>query len=169
MAQSAAHRIHVPEVEGSIPSPATNKQPRQKMEFKAFTQKFVTDSDKEQKGVELHIGEGFYVKVARSGNPRATAMFRELTSDPQFAVARRSGLLSDEKYDEVIFEVYSNTILVGWRGLTDNGADVPYSREKAKELLRHKDFFAIIKEFSETQENYRTEAVEGAAELLGKQ
>lgn len=138
------------------------------MDLKSFNQKFVTNPDKEQKGVELHIGEDFYVRVARSGNAKATAMFRELTADPQFAAARRAGFLSPEKLDEVAMEIYATAILVGWRGLSDKGEEVPYSTAKAKELLAHKDFFALIKEFSETQENYRNEAVEGAAELLGK-
>lgn len=138
------------------------------MDITKFNQKFNTDADKEVRGVELHIGDDFYVRVARTGNAAAQRMFRELTSDPQFAASRRAGFLSPEKLDEVAIQVFAATILVGWRGLTENGKEIPYSVEKAKELLQMKDFFALVKEFADTQENYRREAVEGAADILGK-
>ena len=80
----------------------------------------------------------------------------------------RAGTLEESQMREILIEVEAETILVGWRGLTSAGAEIPYSVPKAIELLGRKDFRDRVIEISKTQENYRRQMVEGAAEQLGK-
>src|SRR6059036_496501 len=110
------------------------------MEIKSFDGRFRTDPSRETKGVEVHLGEDFHVMVARSGNRASVAKYRELMSDPAVALASRANNLTDEQMNRIVIEVTANCILVGWRGLTQDGKEVPYSVAKAKELLAVPDF-----------------------------
>lgn len=144
------------------------------MDISKFTARFGEDQQKALQGIDVPIGEGFVIKVARSNNDRASAAYRELMSAPNIELWRRAGLL-DRPNDEVVkrlreinIEIYSKHILIGWTGLTENGIDVPYSPAKARELLAIPDFNDLVRRVAETSENYRRDAVEGAAEILGK-
>lgn len=54
---------------------------------------------------------------------------------------RANGRLSPAAADEIDARVLSETILVDWQNLTDeNDAPLPFSREKALELLSNPDF-----------------------------
>ncbi len=138
------------------------------MDLKNWHATYNTDTDKEIQGVDVPLGEGFVIRVARVGNKRAAKLFQELASAPDVAMARRAGALTEEKEREIMMEVYSKTILVGWSGLTDNGKEVPYSPEKAKELLAVPDFLRVVQDFAQTQENFRRASIEGATDALGK-
>lgn len=138
------------------------------MDLKNWNKTFNTDGDKELNGVDVPLGEGFVIRVARVGNKNAARLFQELASAPDVAMARRAGALTEVKEREIMMEVYARTILVGWTGLTDDGKDVPYSPEKAKELLAVPDFLRVVQDFAQTQENFRRQAVDGATEALGK-
>lgn len=138
------------------------------MDLNKFKNRFDTDTEKEVKGIEVHLGEGFYVKVARSGNLNAQRKAQELASSPDFMLARKAGTLEQKELDHIGMEVYAATILVGWRGLTEGEKEIPYSVEKARELLGIRDFFNAIREIAETQENYRRAAVEEATKILGE-
>jgi hypothetical protein len=138
------------------------------MELKNFNHRFKTDPEREIKGVEIHVGEDFYVTVARAGNRASQAKYREMMSEPSVAVAVRAGNLSDAKMTSIVSEIRATCILVGWRGLTENGKEIPYSVEKARELLAIPDFAARIAEWSETQELFREQSIEQASDALGK-
>lgn len=138
------------------------------MKINQFKQRFVTDKTKENKGVRVPVGEGFVIYVARTGNDAAREKFEQLVSASDVLIARKAGALSAEKQAEIALEVFASCILVGWDGLEDDNGPIPYSVEKAKELLANQDFLNFVREFAETQENYRRDNTEEAADALGK-
>src|SRR5262245_19350780 len=115
------------------------------MEIKKLESVFKTDAAREENGVEVDFGEGFFVLVARANNKRSKRMFEELVSQPHIEVRRRAGLSADEsEFEAFLLKLKATAIVVGWRGLTDGGKEVPYSPEVAAQLLQMKDFAAKI-------------------------
>src|SRR5690349_22729253 len=137
------------------------------MELAKVKHQLDTDPEKEVKGVEVRFEEDFFVVVARANNPRAQKLLQEILSEPATEMARKAGAINPERWDEIMIEVAAQAILVGWRGLTDGGKEVPYSVEKSRELLKMKDFRDRISELAKTQEIYRRDMVEKAADTLG--
>lgn len=146
------------------------------MELNKFKHEFDIDPIKANEGVEVMVGEGFSIRVARVGNDKATALYRDSMAAPEIEIWRRSGMADkptqspemEAKLKDIVYEMYSRTILIGWRGLTENGAEVPYSPEKAKELLKLPEFYSLVKNIAEASENFRRDTVKGAVEVLGK-
>lgn len=124
--------------------------------------RFTTDSTLELNGVWVDIGEGAKLLVARVGNPRYRERLRALMKPYKRQI--RTDTLPEDLSEDMVLRAFSETILLGWEGLEDdNGAAVPYSREKAYELLRDlRDFRAMVAEIAQEQEAYR--AVEAEAE-----
>lgn len=126
------------------------------------------DKNKEIKGTEVHYGDGFFVTVARAGNPAAVKMLNEIMAEPENERARRAGAMQPEKFQAILVQVAAKTILVGWRGLTRDGSEVPYSVERATVLLSCKDFLDKINAMAGTEEIYRRDSIDQSSELLGK-
>lgn len=124
--------------------------------------RFTTDSTLELNGVWVDIGEGAKLLVARVGNPRYRERLRALMKPYKRQV--RTDTLPEDLSEDMVLRAFSETILLGWEGLEDeDGKAVPYSREKAYELLRDlRDFRAIVAEIAQEQETYR--AMEAEAE-----
>lgn len=119
--------------------------------------KFRTDAEKEKKGVWIPIGEGAELLIARWGNPDMIKVSERLMEPAEIRQAFRHGALSEEKAQEINTEIMAEAILLNWRGLEENGKAIPYSKEKAIELLRIKDFSGLVTQISKTQENYRAQ------------
>jgi hypothetical protein len=139
------------------------------MDLNQFNARYKTDPDKEIKGIEVDIGENFKIVVARSGNARANKRMSELLAEPEVDMKRRAGAIDDATWDRIQLEVMSSCILVGWSGLTTaDGLPVPYSQEKARELLANRDFMNLVREISGAQEMYRAQALDKSKDALGK-
>lgn len=138
------------------------------MDIAKFNRRFKTDESKEIKGIEVEIGEGFFVTIARAGNSNAQRRMRELLSDPEVHAKQMANVMDDATWDRIMLDVQSNCILIGWRGLTDGDKEIPFSPEKAAELLQIKDFREKVLQVAGTQEYYRVTSINGAAESLGK-
>lgn len=130
--------------------------------------KFRTDATLEVDGVEIPVGDGLTLRIARAGNDKASAEYRRLTSDPRVQMAIRTNTMDPAEMRRIVDEVYASTILLGWSGLTEDGKEIPYSREKAKELLGIRDFRAMVQSLAETQELFRKQAVTSTVDELGK-
>jgi len=119
-------------------------------------QVFGTDRSKETEGVWVSVGEGGEVKVARTNNPRYKEAFRRKLEKYRASVER--GTIDEETAQKVLVEVLAETILLDWKGFKDNGEKVPYSREKAVELLtNYPDFRDFITANAERMANYKQE------------
>lgn len=134
------------------------------MDFK----KFRTDTSLEDAGVWIEIGEGFAVKIGRLGNKRHSQCYREKTSPPGIRRAIEAGNLSVEESQRIQIETLAESIIYDWRGLQEDGKEIPFSIEKAKELLTVKDFRGLIHELAAEQSHFRAKEVATAKDTLKK-
>lgn len=123
--------------------------------------RFKADPVLEDEGVWTSVDAGTEasIKIARIGNRRyREAMTRRLKP---YRRALRNGTL-DEK---VTAEVLAETILLDWKGLTQDGVPLTYSPDAAKDLLcdnRFKDFRDLVVELAGDLELYRQQDIEDA-------
>lgn len=116
---------------------------------------FKTNEDLETNGVWVDIGEGARLLVARMNNPNFQKMFTKLTEPHRKALQRNT--LDEAVLEDIAIRCVAKTVLLDWSGWQgDDGADVPYSEEKALEWLRDlKDFRALVREISTEQATFR--------------
>lgn len=109
-------------------------------------EQFATDETKEEKGAPTPLPDCgatlFY--IARAGNSEYNKLLNTLYKRNR-AVLDSKGKAADAKSNEILAEVYSKTILVGWDGtIRYQKKDMSYSQAAAKTLLLHKDFRAKV-------------------------
>lgn len=75
----------------------------------------------------------------------------------------RAGTVDEQELNYVTAPVIAKYLLLDWKGLTENGEEVPYSVEKATELLRNPDLLDLrlfVLEEANTSENFRVDLLE---------
>lgn len=116
---------------------------------------FAANSDKEESGVEVEIGKDAYITVARSGNKKYSRMLTKAFESNKYTLDRKDAA-ADAKAEAIIIDIMAKTILLGWRGLLDqDDKDMPYTFEKAKEMLAIKDFRMLVSKQSEDFSRFR--------------
>lgn len=97
--------------------------------------KFRTDGDAELNGVWCDIGSGARLLIARAGNSRHKATLERLYA-PYRTLVLANEKVPEEANDRVQCTAAASALLLGWEGLEgDDGQPIPYSVEKATELL----------------------------------
>jgi hypothetical protein len=129
---------------------------------------FRTDETAENEGVWIDIGPDCALLIGRLASKRHSECFRRMTSAPSIKKALDANSLSAEESARIQGEVLAETILLGWRGLQENGAEIPYSKEKARELLTVKDFRALVQDEAAKQSNFRVKEITEAVDALKK-
>src|SRR5690606_32024129 len=121
-----------------------------------------TDEALESDGVWVAIRYGAQVKVARAGNYRAEAgrarlawEDRRLLDHPDLRRGR------EDRVVELTIAAIAETILLDWRGLEDDeGKEIPFSVDTAKELLAEYDWLRDdVWEAANTRETFFREEV----------
>lgn len=124
-----------------------------------FLNKYKTDKTAELNGVWIEVDDGVEWLIARLNNEKAREMRRRLEK-PYRSFAN----IPDKANEEILRKVIANTVLLDWKGITDDdGKLIPYSPEKAEELLKElPDFLTDVANASMARETFQTEAVEAA-------
>jgi hypothetical protein len=130
--------------------------------------RFKTDQALEQEGVWIDLGEGASIRVARAGNRRNSELFNKLTSDPEYQRKDKLDTLTEADLEAVVVTCLAETILLDWKGFEDGGKEVPFSKEKAREMLAYRDFRNTVQEASRDAANFRARSVKEATEALKK-
>lgn len=91
------------------------------------------DLKKELEGVWETLGGDAEVLVAAWNNPK----FDKAFSNQPRQIRRRMdrGKLSDEEDRKIMVVIVADTILLGWKYLTDGGKDIKYSQKNAVKML----------------------------------
>lgn len=121
---------------------------------------YQTDPALEEEGVWIRLRKGdAEVLVARAGNSQHEALLRRLKKRHG---QRFRGELPDDIVEEIATEAIARTILLDWKGIEDDdGNPIPYSSDKARELLKlSKDFRHEITQIATEMEVYRHEEKE---------
>ena len=131
------------------------------------------DKSRSESGVEVDCGGGLFLTVAWNRNPRAQAVRQQLIAKNPILkrAVREDGFhkVDPKLLEELNVEVQASTILLGWRGLSDGGKEVPYSVEKAKEYLRDvEEFRDLVTRLSQDDELFKQDSTAANAENLKK-
>ena len=125
----------------------------------------VVDKNKQKEGVEHKIyyeDDRYYtLKIAAVGNDNFNALAKKLyqplrdrqRDNPKYE-------LSLEASQEILLNLYSQTILLDWDGLADDGKPVAYSHEAAKKALKVDWFFDTVQRYANEQKHYLEDAKE---------
>ena len=121
------------------------------------------DPKKQSEGVWFEVDDDTSLLIARMNNPKFNKEFeRETRQSRRFA---KRGMLPDDKAAEIVDKVVAKTVLLGWKGLKQDGEEIPYSEEKALELLQDEElasFKEIVFDLATSEENFRREEIEDA-------
>ncbi|MFX4220699.1 MAG: hypothetical protein ACMVO3_06715 [Thalassobaculum sp.] len=131
--------------------------------------RFKTDTALEDEGVwtTIDAASDAEIRIARIGNRR----YRETMAKrlKPYRRALRAGTLDDSVTERLTAEVLAETVLLDWRGLTVDGAPLPYSRETARDLLldpAYRDFRDLVVELAGELDLYRERDLEDAEKNL---
>lgn len=114
---------------------------------------FGTSEQKELEGVWEEIGGGAKVLIARLGNKA----FSEKWNRVPTAVKQSANESVQLPY---VCGILASTILLGWEGLVEDGKELIYTQELAKEMLvKYKDFRALVMELSQIRQRFADEEV----------
>ncbi len=120
-------------------------------------EKFATDETKEECGVEVSLGEGVSLTIARANNSAFLRMIQEEADK----VAEKSATLNEDEAEELdkqaMLNVLAKTVLLGWTGLSYKGKPIKYNTANAVKLLKHKDFRRLVMEHANNFEHYRAD------------
>jgi hypothetical protein len=124
---------------------------------------FKTNPDKEEKGVWVDAGAGLRLRIARMNNPAFDEFIRKAAKP--LASQLRLGTLEVKTAEELTARAMSRHVLLGWENLqNDDGSDIPFSQDKAYELLTtHRDFFRMVSDFANDASLFRDALDEQAA------
>ena len=120
---------------------------------------YADDLAKKKDGVKIPLSKDAYVLVAAAGTPgfyeAMLASRNRIAEDPENATPDENKL--------AYVEAFADAVLLGWGGITENGEDVEYSREKAIEWLSDpakERFMEMIEAEARSIENFRARAIE---------
>jgi len=134
------------------------------MDFREFD----VDPELEKAGVWIDEGDGCELLIAATGNPEYQRLVRKHL-EPLWRKEQRGVRVPEEQMRAAFAKVFAGSILNGWKGVTDGGEPVPYSRAEAESRLKNQRFRAYIQGHAERLENFRASEIEEDAEHLGNE
>lgn len=116
---------------------------------------FAANADKEQSGVEVEVGPEAFITVARANNKTYSRMLTKAWEANKYTLDRKDKAAND-KAEELIIDIMSKSILLGWRGMLDeNDQPLEYSQAAAKKMLAIGDFRQMVSKQADDFSNFR--------------
>ena len=103
--------------------------------------------------------------IARRG-PRYQARLVELYQE-NMDLVKSNTPEGDEKSLDIFRQAFSDTVLLDWEGITENGKPLPYSKKAGHELMKNPRLFELtnfLESFSNNHTNYQLKVEEEAAQ-----
>lgn len=106
---------------------------------------FKTDSKLETEGIFLDYGK-FKIRIARAGGSNKAYMRQIEKKSRPFRRAIQQEMLENEVAMKLMREIYAETVVIGWEGITDaEGKTLPFSKENCLKLFDElPDLFADV-------------------------
>ena len=122
---------------------------------------FRTDRTLEKEGIILDYGD-FKIKVARAGGANAAFQKALISKIRPFKRQIDAGAIPDGVAERLFLEVYAESVVLGWEGVTDEyGKPFPYSKENAVKLFSDlPDLFRDVQSQAASISNFRAEVTE---------
>jgi hypothetical protein len=119
----------------------------------------------EGKWFPMSMLAGVEVKVAKSGNPNYEKLAQRLYKPYQDQI-RRKVTLSEDVTKRITTDLIVKTLLMDWKGMPgEDGKEVPFSQEIARELLDDPELKEIREEILGFSDNFSAFQLEADAEL----
>lgn len=97
---------------------------------------FKTDKSIETTGIELQYDDGVYIKIARAGGANKRFQKTLERKARPYRRAIQTETFSPELAEEMLVEVYAESVILGWRGVKDEaGKKMEFSKENCIKLL----------------------------------
>lgn len=114
------------------------------------------DKNKSTNGIKANY-YGVTLIITRAGNTKFKHLFRSLIAPHKYQMDNNQSI-PEEISEDIMLQCYSQTILVGWKGLKDaEGKEIPYSHAKAYELLKDDDdAYDFVKSQSNSLDSFIT-------------
>jgi hypothetical protein len=119
------------------------------------------DLKKEAAGVWIEIDDETSLLVARWENPK----HRDLQAQQMAKARLSSGLINAGQAEQILNHQIAETILIGWKGMKENGKELEYSPEEAVRILSDpvwRPFRDMVMRFATDERRYREEVIETA-------
>jgi hypothetical protein len=117
---------------------------------------FKAEAEKENEGVWVDCGDDLEIKVTRMFN----ASFNRAIATKRKPHGRRFDR-SLELQEKVLIEVMADVVILDWKGLTDGGKAVKFSKSKALEFLTDsRDFRNLVSQIADDISNFQIETQE---------
>lgn len=119
-------------------------------------------------GTELGLPGGITLTVlaASDANPRWRQRSSEITSELN---RLRNALADSTRVRTYLARIYSQTLVIGWKGVKGNGADIPFSPEAcAAFLMQADDAYAAVDNIVYDTKNFRGARVEAVVAQSGE-
>lgn len=123
------------------------------------------DNDKAS-GIWVEYSLDIKLKIASLRNKGYQAFIRKEGKEYQVQIAH--GVLNDEALEPIFIRALAKHVLVDWKNIEDDdGSPIPYSQEKAEEILanpEYRDLLDFVMATAQDRERYRVEvdeAIEG--------
>jgi hypothetical protein len=127
-----------------------------------FDRRYATDKVAEEEGVEVRLDDGCTIIVARANNRKFKAEMKRLMRP--YRNQERRGTMDDDLRDSMTRKAVSKFVLLGWTGITLKGKKIPYSPEKAEDLMkRSEDFENDVIDAATMMETFKKVDVEEGA------
>jgi hypothetical protein len=103
---------------------------------KSLYELFETDEKIEKDGVKLKFGPAsFHVRRAGGANRAFNAAFEEKTRMTQSRL--QMAALSEEESEKILMDVYAETVVIGWDGVTDRkGSPLEFTKENFMQVMK---------------------------------
>lgn len=118
---------------------------------------YKADDDLEKQGITLQLGEDVSIRLARAGgsNQKYGKLFGEKIKP--YRRQMDNGTLDDAVASRIMAEVYADTIVLGWSGVTDeNGNHLEFTRDNCIKLFTDlPELFRVVQEEAGRLANFR--------------
>lgn len=118
---------------------------------------FGTDAAVEKAGIVLDYGNGLKIRIARSGgaNKRYAKRLEQLSRPVRRAIETET--LGRDASDALLYQVYAETVVLGWEGVKDDaGKAIKFSAAACIKFFEESpDFFTEIREQSDKAQLFR--------------
>lgn len=106
---------------------------------------FGVNKAKESEGAWVPIGGGIEVKVKRAGQANKEFAAEQMKMLKPFSKQIAMNTMDMDVLRQINAKLFAKHIIVDWRGISENGENVPFSKEKFIEYATEMpDFFSDI-------------------------
>ena len=129
-------------------------------------EKYGTDKGAESEGVWVYVDSeeksGFKIARMSRSNKQYMKALSKITKRHKRALELET--LSDEKAAQIELEVFVDTILKDWKGISANGKELKFSRENALEVMKkYDDLYMFLRAEAESMSSFKKAEMEKSA------